>query len=502
MKCAKLLILSLIATSLSFLYNYPTFAGRDAGVDKLKQELIELEKITKPLIETFRKVSQLVSPSVVSLSTEKKESLKSSTGAEPSPPYQDFQPKRDHPTENTPKKGLGSGIIIDERGYILTNNHVIGGFSEDEITVVTYNGEQIKQVKIVGVDPNTDLAIIKIEGENFLPAEFGDSEAVQVGDWVIAIGSPFGYQQTVSTGIISAKGRTHVIPFVLPFIYEDFFQTDAAINPGNSGGPLVNLRGEVIGVNTAIATRSGGFQGVGFAISAAIAKETAENIMATGTVVRGYLGVGTHDINDELAASLGLKDKKEIISRFGLPLEMGAFVLEVWSDTPASKAGIRPGDVISEIGGKRIENTTDLQHAIRHAKVDTKIIVKVLRDGVESALDVFIERQPEDLAGKTYLAIRKMDEPTKFSLGLVVNDLNQDIAKSLGFEGEKGVLVVDVEADSPAERAGIKPGDLITKVGTKEVQSVIEFMSLMDEFLETNKPVSVFVKNKGFITLK
>ena len=502
MNCAKLLILSLIATSLSFLYNYPTFAGRDAGVDKLKQELIELEKITKPLLETFRKVSQLVSPSVVSLSTEKKESLKSSIGAEPSPPYQDFQPKRDHPTENTPKKGLGSGIIIDERGYILTNNHVIGGFSEDEITVVTYNGEQIKQVKIVGVDPNTDLAIIKIEGENFLPAEFGDSEAVQVGDWVIAIGSPFGYQQTVSTGIISAKGRTHVIPFVLPFIYEDFFQTDAAINPGNSGGPLVNLRGEVIGVNTAIATRSGGFQGVGFAISAAIAKETAENIMATGAVVRGYLGVGTHDINDELAASLGLKDKKEIISRFGLPLEMGAFVLEVWSDTPASKAGIRPGDVISEIGGKRIENTTDLQHAIRHAKVDTKIIVKVLRDGVESALDVFIERQPEDLAGKTYLAIRKLDEPTKFSLGLVVNDLNQDVAKSLGFEGEKGVLVVDVEADSPAERAGIKPGDLITKVGTKEVHSVIEFMSLMGEFLETDKPVSVFVKNKGFVTLK
>ncbi|HHT9112614.1 MAG: trypsin-like peptidase domain-containing protein [Planctomycetes bacterium] len=502
MKCAKLLILLLIATSLSFLYNYPTFAGRDAGVDKLKQELIELEKITKPLIETFRKVSQLVSPSVVSLSTEKKESLKSSAGTEPSPPYQDFQPKRDHPTENIPKKGLGSGIIIDARGYILTNNHVISGFSEDEITVVTYNGEQIKQVKIVGVDPNTDLAIIKIAGENFLPAEFGDSEAVQVGDWVIAIGSPFGYQQTVSTGIISAKGRTHVIPFVLPFIYEDFFQTDAAINPGNSGGPLVNLRGEVIGVNTAIATRSGGFQGVGFAISAAIAKETAENIMATGTVVRGYLGVGTHDINDELAASLGLKDKKEIISRFGLPLEMGAFVLEVWSDTPASKAGIRPGDVISEIGGKKIENTTDLQHAIRHAKVDTRVVVKVLRDGVESALDVFVEKQPEDLAGKTYLAIRKLDEPTKFSLGLVVNDLNQDIAKSLGFEGEKGVLVVDVEADSPAGRAGIKPGDLITKVGTKEVQSVIEFMSLMDEFLETNKPVSVFVKNKGFITLK
>src|SRR3989339_307227 len=498
MKCAKLFILSLIATSLSFLHNYPSFAGRDAGVDKLKQELIELEKITKPLIETFRKVSQLVSPSVVSLSTEKKESLKSSTGAEPSPPYQDFQPKRDHPTENTPKKGLGSGIIIDERGYILTNNHVIGGFSEDEITVVTYNGEQIKQVKIVGVDPNTDLAVIKIEGENFLPAEFGDSEAVQVGDWVIAIGSPFGYQQTVSTGIISAKGRTHVIPFVLPFVYEDFFQTDAAINPGNSGGPLVNLRGEVIGVNTAIATRSGGFQGIGFAISASIAKETVENILATGTIIRGYLGVGTHDISDELATTLGLKDKKEVMHRFGLPTEKGAFVLEVWSDTPASKAGIRPGDIISEIGGKRVENTTDIQRAIRRAKVDSKVMVKVLRNGLENALEVMVERQPEDLSGKTYVAIRKLDEPTKFSLGLVVNDLNPEVAESMGYEGEKGVIVVDVEANSPAAQAGIKPGDLITKVGSKEVSSVLEFMTLMDEFIKTNGVVSIFIKNKGF----
>ena len=161
MKCTKLLFLSLIVTSLFFLYNCPAFAGRNAEIDKLKQELFELEKITKPFIETFRKVSQLVSPSVVSLSTEKKESLKSSTGAEPSPPYQDFQPKRDHPTENTPKKGLGSGIIIDERGYILTNNHVIGGFSEDEITVVTYNGEQIKQVKIIG-DPRIGREVRRI----------------------------------------------------------------------------------------------------------------------------------------------------------------------------------------------------------------------------------------------------------------------------------------------------------------------------------------------------
>ncbi len=502
MKYVKILLLWWVI-SLFFLYDHPAFSGQNVEVDRLKQELIELEKATNPLIQTFRKVSQLVSPSVVSLSTEKKESSKSSKETEPLPPYQNFPPKRDPHQENTPKKGLGSGIIIDERGYIITNNHVISGFSEDEITVVTYNGEQYKRADIIGVDPNTDIAVIKIEGEHFLPLEFGDSEKVQVGDWVIAIGSPFGYQQTVSAGIISAKGRTHVIPFELPFLYEDFFQTDAAINPGNSGGPLVNLRGELIGINTAIATRSGGFQGVGFAISASIARETVENIMATGTVVRGYLGVGTHDINDELATVLGLKNKKEVIRRFGFSSEeKGVFVLEVWSDTPASKAGISPGDIIFEIGGKKIENTVDLQHAIRRTRVDEKVVVKIVRNGIENALDVLVERQPEDLSGKTYVAIRKHEEPTKFSLGLVVNDLNSEIAKSLGLEEEHGVLVVDVEVDSPAERAGIKPGDLITKVGTKEVMSVTDFITLIDEFLETNKPVSIFIKNKGFVTLK
>lgn len=502
MKSIKTFILCLVVSCLFFCCSGSLFASQNTETDRLKKELLELEKVTNPLIQTFRKVAQLVSPSVVSLSVEKKEHSKGGKETEPLPPYQNFPPKHDPHTENLPKKGLGSGIIIDERGYILTNNHVISGFSEDEITVVTHDGELYKNVKIVGVDPNTDIAVIKIEGENFLPLEFGNSEEVQVGDWVIAIGSPFGYQQTVSAGIISAKGRTHVIPFELPFIYEDFFQTDAAINPGNSGGPLVNLRGELIGVNTAIATRSGGFQGVGFAISAGIAKETVENIVATGSVVRGYLGVRTHDINDELAMALGLRDKKEIIRRFGLSSEKGAFVLEVWSDTPASKAGISPGDIISEIGGKKIGGTTDLQQAIRHAKVDEKIIVKIVRNGVESALEVMVERQPEDLAGKTYVAIRKLDEPTNFSLGLVVNDLNPEIAKSLGFEGEHGVLVVDVEVDSPAERAGIRPGDLIIKVGTKEVHSVIEFIALMDEFLEKDMPVSVYVKNKGFITLK
>ena len=201
----------------SFLPNRLALADRNIEVERLKQELLELEKITQPFIQTFRKVSLLVSPSVVSLSTEKKDSLSNSQNIKPPLPDQNFPPKRDNHPENVPKKGLGSGIIVDDRGYILTNNHVIGGFAEDEITVVDYAGEQYKNVKIIGVDPNTDLAVIKIEGEDFQPVEFGNSEEVQVGDWVIAIGSPFGYQQTVSTGIISAKGRTHVIPLRTAF---------------------------------------------------------------------------------------------------------------------------------------------------------------------------------------------------------------------------------------------------------------------------------------------
>lgn len=502
MKFTRMIIFSIGIISLFFPLSRGVFADKNVEYNNLKKELLELEGITKPFIQTFQKVSQLVGPSVVCLITEKKERPKSSVETEPPPPQQHYPLEHDHPPENVPKRGIGSGIIIDDRGYILTNSHVVSGFSAEEITVITYNGEQYRDVEIVGVDPNTDLAVIKVEGKDFLPVEFGNADEVQVGDWVVAIGNPFGYQQTVSVGIISAKGRTHVIPFVLPFVYEDFLQTDAAINPGNSGGPLVNLRGDVIGVNTAIATRSGGYQGVGFAISSSIAKETAENIMATGTVVRGYLGVGTHDINDELALTLGLKNKKDIISRFGLSSEKGVFVLEVWSDTPASKAGIRPGDIIFELGGKRIENTTDLQHAIRRTKVDKKIIVKVVREGNEDALEVLVEKQPEDLAGKTYIAIRKKDEPANFSLGLVVNDLNPEVAKSLGLVGEKGVLVVDVEENSSAEHAGIKPGDLITRVGTKGVSSVIEFMDLVDEFLQRNGTVSIFIKNKGFVTLK
>lgn len=495
MKIAKKVLIILAVTLLLFSANRSVFANQNINTEELRQELFELEKYTKPLIEIFRKVPELVSPSVVSLITEKK------PYGDDHPP-QPAVPDQNQHTTIIPKKGLGSGIIVDERGYILTNNHVISDYSPEEITVVTYNDEHYNDIKIIGVDPNTDLAVIKIDGKGFVPAKFGNPYEVQVGDWVIAIGNPFGFQQTVSMGIISAKGRTHVIPFALPFLYEDFFQTDAAINPGNSGGPLVNLRGEVIGVNTAIATRSGGFQGVGFALSAGIAQETVETLINTGTIVRGYLGIGTQDITDEFAMMLGFENKYDIVKYFGLNRENGVFVMEVWSETPASKAGILPGDVIYEMDGKLIKNSLDLQRVIRHAKINARIEIKVIRNGVENTLVATVEQQPESLSGKTYTAFRKQEEPAKFSIGLVVNDLSYEIAKSLGLENENGVLVIEVDHNSPAGHAGIEPGDLITKVGTKNVNSVIEFMGIIEEYLSSNKTITVYIKNKGFVTLK
>lgn len=199
---------------------------------------------------------------------------------------------------------------------------------------------------------------------------------------------------------------------------------------------------------------------------------------------------------------LGFRNKYDILTHFSLTKDTGVFVMEVWSETPASKAGILPGDIIYEMDGKVINNSMDLQHVIRHAGIDSRIVIKVIRNGAENTLVAIVEQQPENLAGKTYTAFRKQEEPAKFSIGLVVNDLTNEIAKSMGLENENGVLVIEVDINSPAGHAGIEPGDLITKVGAKNVNSVIEFMGIIEEYMSSNKTITVYIKNKGFITLK
>lgn len=521
----KIILPTLIGFSLLLcinLYKAGTALARaESERQRLREELVELEKYTRPFVLTLQKVSQLVGPSVVSILAEKKFSLQEKWRKDEENDSRHFGPFILRPPEqkrqrnhgyHTPRHGFGSGVIVDKRGYVLTNFHLVEGFEDGEITVILHDDKKYEGC-IVGEDPSTDLAVLKIEGTGFEAAEFGDSDVVEVGDWVIAIGSPFGYQQTVSAGIISAKGRTRIIPFPKPFAYQDFLQTDAAINPGNSGGPLVNLRGEIIGINTAIITKTGGYQGIGFAISSSIASETMHALIEKGRVVRGYLGVGIEDINDDLAVYLNRTNVKELMLELGLPSPEGAFVTEVWENAPSWKGGILPGDVIIEIDTQKVFNASKLQHIIRHIEADSVVIIKVIRNKMEKILNVKIEEQPgEVFASKISRDLRRQEAPPRINgrtdipvcpiLGITVEELTPYMAKMLGYEGETGVIVKSVESGSLAEMAGIEEGDVIPQVGRLAVKNVREFVEAVTKSDEEDGVVVFFIKQKGFIRIK
>ncbi|MGR3310507.1 MAG: trypsin-like peptidase domain-containing protein [Candidatus Brocadiales bacterium] len=484
---------------------------------QLRQELLELEKYTKPFGLTLQKVSKLVGPSVVSILAEKKFVPEEQWGKDEGGGARLFGPfkiqppdkRRRHSRRNhglrMPRHGFGSGVIVDERGYVLTNLHLIEGFVEGEITIILHDGKKYEGC-VVGEDPNTDLAVLKMEGKEFEAAKFGDSNATEVGDWVIAIGSPFGFQQTVSIGIISAKGRTRIIPSPKPFTYQDFLQTDAAINPGNSGGPLVNLRGEVIGINTAIVTRTGGYQGIGFAISSTIAKETMLALIEKGRVIRGYLGVGIEDIDADLAVYLNYENIKELMIDLDLSTLEGAFVTEVYRNTPAWKAGILLGDVIIEIDFKKVLNADRLQHIVRHIKVDSLVPVKIIRDRTEKILNVKIVEQPAR-ASEPEITRRLGPQKTRPKrvvsvFGLMVEELTPQIANSLGYEGVAGVVVKSVEHNSLAEEAGIEEGDIISQVGRYAVRNITEFIEAITKSDKGEEVIVFFIIQKGFIRIK
>lgn len=347
-------------------------------------------------------------------------------------------------------KSLGSGFIVDEEGYILTNNHVIEG--AEDIKVKLYNGK-VYDAEIVGRDPKTDIALIKIDAKENLPvARLGDSDKLRVGDWVIAIGNPFGLEHTVTAGIISAKGRV-----IGAGPYDDFLQTDASINPGNSGGPLFNLKGEVVGINTAIVA---GGQGVGFAIPINMAKSLLPQLK-TGKVVHGFLGVYIQDLTPELARS------------FGLPEPKGALVSEVIPDSPAAKAGIQKGDVIVRYNGKEVPDTYTLRRMVASTPVGQRVTVVVIRKGKELTLTVEIG----ELEKREELAKVEADR-----WGLRVQDLTPEIASHLGLKDHKGVLVVEVTQGSPAHKAGLRAGDVIIGVEHEEVEDLGDYRRLMAQY--------------------
>ncbi len=346
----------------------------------------------------------------------------------------------------------GSGFIITEDGYILTNNHLVG---EAKKVFVKIAEDSEIEAKVIGTDPDSDIAVIKVDKKNLPFLELADSDSLEVGEWVLAIGNPFGLSHTVTAGIVSAKGRSNVGLAT----YEDFIQTDAAINPGNSGGPLINLDAKVVGINSAIVSRSGGNMGIGFAIPINMAKSIYKQLIKEGKVTRGYLGVYIQDLSPEMADSLGLKDIK------------GAIIPEVKEGSAADKAGLKSGDVVIELDGKSINGSHDLSNKIAAIKPGTEVEIVVLRDGKRQTLTAELEERP----GQNEIAAEQKEPDRLEKLGLSVQDLTNNLAERLGYEGLNGIIITNVESGSAAERKGLEAGMLIMEVNQQKIRDVKDF---------------------------
>lgn len=362
--------------------------------------------------------------------------------------------------QRTPRKfkremrGLGTGMITDAQGHILTNNHVVGGASK--VQVLLADGSRF-EARVVGTDPKTDLAVVKIDAGKPLPhVRFGDSDAVEVGEWVIAIGHPRGLDQTVTTGIVSAKHRRGITD---PSGYQDFLQTDAAINPGNSGGPLLSLRGEVVGVNAAIASTSGGFEGIGFAIPSNMATYISRELIARGKVERGWLGVSVQDLTHELSRTMGIEGTR------------GALISEIHKASPAEKAGLKQGDVVVAYNGKEIRDASQLRNEAASSPIGKEVKVTVLREGKKRELPVRIESM-ESRAQASALPIQER-------LGITVRPATSKEASRLKLRPGQGVIITRVEAGSPGAKAGLEPGDVILEVNEIPLSSAQDLSGVL-----------------------
>ncbi|RIL11693.1 MAG: hypothetical protein DCC75_01870 [Proteobacteria bacterium] len=383
--------------------------------------------------------------------------------------------------EGPAQQGLGTGVIFDERGYILTNNHVIG--DADEVTVRLHNEKSLK-AEVVGSDPRTDLAVIRVKAGNgdLVAAKLGNSDELKIGEWVVACGNPFGLDNTITAGIVSAKGRS----IMGGGQFEDFIQTDAAINPGNSGGPLVNLKGEVVGINTAIFSRSGGYMGIGFAIPINMAKNVSDSLVTQGKVVRGWLGIGIQNLSEDLAQS------------FNYPDTEGALVGHVEAGSPADKAGIKQGDIVVRMDGQKIKNVNQLRNSVASTSPGSKLKLEIVRDGRKESMTAKVGELPAQ--GKEEM----QEEPAENDLGIVVENLTSDLSKRLGSRRRKGVVVTSIEPGSAADKSGLQPRDIIVKIDGAEIENVSDFNSAV-ESASVRKGIRMVVESQGmdrFVILK
>jgi len=417
---------------------------------------------------TFAAIADAIKPAVININTFARGGLQGRT------PFEEFWGEEFYRRffgevpERIPQRSLGSGVIVDPTGIALTNAHVVERATE--IDVVTLDGGKHK-AKVIGVDKKTDLAVLKLDDgkATFKYARLGDSDRMQVGDWVLAVGSPFGLQATVTAGIISAKARQlDQGPF------DDFLQTDAAINPGNSGGPLVNMQGEVVGINTAIVA---GASGIGFAIPSNMARKIYTELRDKGRVTRGWLGVSIQQLTPELARSFGARESK------------GVLINEVVPDSPAAKAGLKPGDILLEFEGRPMEATSDLQRAVGFFSPEHVAKVKVWRDQGEKILEIKVGQAPEE---------RQAQQPrpgakARSMLGLEVRPVTPDIARQLNLRSTDGVVVVRVEDGSAAAEAGVQRGDVIKQVNGQTVRTIPDFERLTRDVKEGD-PLTVLLQ--------
>src|ERR1700719_341850 len=462
-----LVFVLLLALAISLIY---VWQGKQPGQPQLKAEKftpadkpsLDLSSVDvlQRLDEEYTKVADAVVPSVVSITTTKTVSRRM-----PIDPLELFFGRRFSDENPAQQKvtSLGSGVIVSKEGHIVTNNHVLNG--TDDVTVQLSDGREEK-AKIVGTDGQIDLAVLKIDLPNLIPLPIGDSDKVRVGQIVMAIGNPFGLDESVSQGIISAKDRRAMNDSQL-----EFFQTDTAIHPGNSGGPLVNIRGEVIGINTAIYSESGGNQGIGFAIPSNVVRSAVNSIISKGRVIRGYLGVGIQPVTTDIAAQFKLNSAR------------GALVTDVTPGSPAEKAGIIRGDVIRTVNGYEVQDTIALVNRIAEADIGSSLTIDLVRDGETKTVSAKVIEQPADLVSRlnrnqTAPDLSGDSQNTLFS-GIEVQNLTQRLRTEAHVPANvNGVMVTRVDPASPAAQA-LQPGDVIEQIDRQPVSNVDEFQSLI-----------------------
>jgi serine protease Do len=392
-------------------------------------------------------------------------------------PFEDFFRRQPGPPQKRKQSGEGSGVIVDSRGYILTNQHVVAG--ADKLTVRLSDGKELKGT-VRGSDPKTDLAVVFVEAKDLPAAALGDSDKIQVGEWAIAIGSPFGLEKTVTVGVISAKGRSGLGTGT----YEDFIQTDASINPGNSGGPLVNIDGDVIGINVMIIQPG---QGIGFAIPINLAKTIMASLIKEGKVVRPWVGISLQDLTEELAQSFHLQQKE------------GALIGQVYEGSPAEKAGLKVGDVVIGIDGAPVKGSQDVVREVLRKRVGQKIQITVVREGKKVEIPVVTGEMPAEPSEQKAGQAEKREW-----FGLRVEPITPEMAKQLGLSSTEGVIIDQVDSGSVAQDAGLRKGDVILEVNRQKIRNESDYRGAMEK-TNPERGVLLLVSRRGstfFVTLK